>query len=197
MVAVRDNERAAAAFGISPARVTLGAFAISGTLAGVAGCLMVHLVGSFDEATYDTEASVVVFTAAVVGGLGSLVGAPLGAGYLIGADWLLPGTSDVGQTLGMMFDLLPTAVGVLVVLLVLPGGLGGLAQRGRDGWLRSVARRHGLIVPGLAGAPPDGDGALGGALAAERDLEQLLVDPGAAPAPPSAGGGDEHGEGAS
>src|SRR5690606_32351969 len=136
--------------------------------------------------------SVLVFTAAVVGGLGSIVGAGLGAGYLEGADWLLPGTSEVGQTLGTMLDLLPTAVGVLVVLLVLPGGLGGLVQRARDGWLRSVARRNGLIVPGLAAAPPDDTGVLGEALAAERDLERLLVGgtsatPGAAATTPEAG----------
>lgn len=190
MVAVRDNERGAAAFGISPARLTLGAFATSGFLAAVAGCLLVHLVGSFDEATYGTEDSVLVFTAAVVGGLGSLVGAVLGAVYLRGADWVLPSQAEAGETLGLLFDLLPTALGVLVVLLVFPGGLGGLVYRWRDVWLRSVGRREGIILPGLAGEPPPDDDVLGGALAAERDVEALLAE-----AAPSTGAEPSEGDG--
>ncbi|MGH8978623.1 MAG: ABC transporter permease, partial [Acidimicrobiia bacterium] len=44
MIAVRDNERAAAALGISPMRVKLMAFGIGGWIAGVAGALLVGLV---------------------------------------------------------------------------------------------------------------------------------------------------------
>jgi hypothetical protein len=47
---------------------------------------------------------------------------------------------------------------VLFVLMVLPGGLAGLVYRVRDLWLRSVARRHGVIVPSLvADVGPDED----------------------------------------
>jgi hypothetical protein len=50
-------------------------------------------------------------------------------------------------------------VGVLLVLLILPGGLGDLVYRLRDGWLRWVAARRGIIVPSLLAdiAPPGDD----------------------------------------
>ena len=80
-----------------------------------------------------------MFTAAVVGGLGSLAGAVLGALYLNGGQWFLPAP----------WNLLPSAVGVLLVLMVLPGGLGNLAYRGRDAFLRSLARRRGIVVASL------------------------------------------------
>jgi hypothetical protein len=38
---------------------------------------------------------------------------------------------------------------VLLVLLLVPGGLGGALFRGRDLWLRWVARRHAIVVPSL------------------------------------------------
>jgi len=38
---------------------------------------------------------------------------------------------------------------VLLVLLIIPGGLGDLVYRLRDSWLRWVARRHEIIVPSL------------------------------------------------
>jgi hypothetical protein len=40
-------------------------------------------------------------------------------------------------------------MGVLIVLMVIPGGLAGLGYRWRDLWLRSVARRHDIVVPSL------------------------------------------------
>ena len=44
MIAVRDNQRAAASFGISPAVVKITAFGIGGWIAGLAGGLFVGLV---------------------------------------------------------------------------------------------------------------------------------------------------------
>lgn len=149
LLAVRENERAAQAYSVNVTRVKLLAFALSGFFAAVAGCLMVHLSGAFDEFAYGPEDSVLVFTAAVVGGLGSMAGAILGSFYLRGTDWFLPSASGAGQTAGMVWDLLPTSVGVLLVLLMFPGGLGGLAYRLRDLWLRSVARRNAIVVPSL------------------------------------------------
>lgn len=174
MLAVRDNERTAASYGISPARVTLTAFAVSGFLAAVAGCLLVHLAGSFDEKTFDVDQSVLVFTAGVVGGLGSLAGAGLGALYLIGGNWLMPTEQSVGQTIALILDLLPSALGVLVVLLVFPSGLGGLVHSWRERWLVSVARRSGISVPSLTGDLPDGNAVMGHALEEELRIDHLM-----------------------
>jgi hypothetical protein len=72
-----------------------------------------------------------VFTSAVIGGLGSLGGAVLGAVYLRGIRWFI--TSQEWQ-------LLSTGGGVLLVLLILPGGLGGLWITVRDICVRLLVR---------------------------------------------------------
>ena len=96
------------------------AFALSGFLAAVAGCLLVHINQAYTENRSPPTESIGIFTAAVVGGLGSLTGAVLGALYLNGGTWFLTDK----------WRLLPSAIGVLVVLMVFPGGLGNLLYRG-------------------------------------------------------------------
>ena len=51
-------------------RAKLTAFAMSGFIAAVAGCLLGHLLNSFSPDTYSPYESFVVFIAAVVGGVG-------------------------------------------------------------------------------------------------------------------------------
>jgi branched-chain amino acid transport system permease protein len=148
LVALRENERGVAAFGVSVVRAKLTAFAISGFLASVAGALLTVQNGRFTLGLVPERDNLVVFTAAVVGGLGSVVGAVIGALFLKGGEWFLQDS----------WRLFASSVGVLVVLLLLPGGLGGAVFRARDLWLRWVARRHGIVVPSL--------------LADVRDLEQ-------------------------
>lgn len=137
IIAVRDNERGAAAYAIPVVRAKLTAFALSGFLAAVAGCLLVHVNRGYDE--FAAGDSLGVFTAAVVGGLGSLAGAVLGALYLNGGEWFLEAP----------WNLLPSAVGVLLVLMILPGGLANLLYRGRDALLRRLALRRGIVVASL------------------------------------------------
>jgi branched-chain amino acid transport system permease protein len=139
LMALRENERGAAAFGVSVVRAKLTAFALSGFLAAVAGVLLVVQNTRFSLGLFPEEDNLVVFTAAVVGGLGSITGAVIGALFLKGGEWFLQDT----------WQLFASSIGVLVVLLVLPGGLGGAVFRARDLWLRWVARRHGIVVPSL------------------------------------------------
>lgn len=123
IVAVRENERAAQSMAVSSVRAKLTAFVMSGAMAGVGGALFVHLNQSFLIDTYDTGESFQVFSSAVIGGLGSLGGAFLGALYLRGTQWFITHRE---------WQLLATGFGVLFMLLVLPGGLGGLWTRLRD-----------------------------------------------------------------
>jgi branched-chain amino acid transport system permease protein len=139
LVALRENERAAAAFGVSVVRAKLTAFALSGFIASVAGVLLVAQQGRFTLGLFPEEDNLVVFTAAVVGGLGSITGAAIGALFLKGGDWFLQDA----------WRLFASSIGVLIVLLLLPGGLGGALFRARDLWLRWVARRHDIVVPSL------------------------------------------------
>jgi ABC-type branched-subunit amino acid transport system ATPase component/ABC-type branched-subunit amino acid transport system permease subunit len=138
--ALRDNTPGAQAYGVRIVPARLGAFALSGFIAGVAGVLLMYVSEGYDVATYGAEQSLNVFIAAVVGGVGSLLGALLGAGVLDGSRTFLSGD----------WALLPSAVGVLVVLMLVPGGLAELVYRVRDAWLRRIAARRGIDVPSLA-----------------------------------------------
>lgn len=138
LIALRDNEAATESFGVSPVRAKLTAFAISGFLAAVAGALIVHHQQAF--IADDPEFSLGVFAAAVVGGLGSLLGAFLGALYWNGTFFWLKGA----------WRLFASGIGVLIVLLVAPGGLAGLWYDLRDVTLRKLGRRHGIVDEDLA-----------------------------------------------
>ena len=132
IIAVRENERAAQSYSIPAVRAKLTAFVISGVLAGIGGALFTHLNQSFSVTSYSTGESFNVFTSAVIGGLGSLGGGILGAVYLRGIRWFI--TSPEWQ-------LLSSGAGVLLVLLILPGGLGALWVTLRDVMVRLLVRR--------------------------------------------------------
>ena len=140
-VAVRENDRAAAALGIRVRATTLGAFAVSGFLAAFAGALFVHQQNGLQLDSYGAGESLVVFAMVVIGGLGSIPGAILGAFAVRGVTWWLPAD----------WQFLVTGTGLLVVLLVFRGGLGAALADLRDGWLRRVARRRGIAAPALLG----------------------------------------------
>lgn len=139
MIAANDNRQATQSFGISTVRVQLMSFAVSGALAGLAGAFYVILEAGFNAGDFDPQSGINFFLMVVIGGLGSIPGAILGAIYVFGAQYLLP--ADYG--------ILATGIGVVVVLMFFPGGLGELAFRGRDTLLRLYASRRGLYVPSL------------------------------------------------
>ena len=133
IVALRENEQAAQAFSISPVPVKLTAFTLSGSVAGVAGGLFVHLAQSFDLSSYGVTESINVFTASVVGGLGALFGGVLGAVFLRGSQWFITSPE---------WRLLSSAIGVLIVLLILPGGLASLVIKVRDRLVALIVERE-------------------------------------------------------
>src|SRR6476659_703192 len=134
-----ESERAAQAYGIDARRAVVVAFAFSGFISGVAGALFVHQQRAIDLANFAPEAGLRVFSMVVVGGLGSMAGAIAGAIYVSGIDWFLPPE----------WSFLATGAGMLLVLMLLPGGLGGALGDTRDGALRWFARRRGIRVPSL------------------------------------------------
>ena len=168
-VAGRDNEPAAAAFGIRPWATKLTAFALSGAMAGVAGGLYVVKQGYIGFSGYNPELSIIVFTMVVVGGLGSLPGALLGALYVTGTQYFIKNGAG---------ELLATGAGLLVLLMFVPGGLGEVMYSARDLLLRSLARAKQLDVPWLttrAGA--HGEDALHGALGTPQPAATELATP--------------------
>jgi len=78
-VGVRDSEAAAFALGIPVARVKAGAFALSAGVTGLAGALMAHHIGYLTPDAFTLLLSLDLVLMVVIGGLGSLRGAILGA----------------------------------------------------------------------------------------------------------------------
>ncbi|MFT5203728.1 MAG: branched-chain amino acid transport system permease protein [Candidatus Aldehydirespiratoraceae bacterium] len=139
LLALRENESAAQTFGISPLRAKLTGFAMSGAIAAIAGGLFAYNLRIYTAVSFQPDDSIEVFVMAVIGGLGSLAGGVIGALYLKGLQWFLPAE----------WVFFASGVGVLVVLLIIPSGIGGLLFRIRDQWLRWVAKRKKIIVPSL------------------------------------------------
>jgi ABC-type branched-subunit amino acid transport system permease subunit/ABC-type branched-subunit amino acid transport system ATPase component len=133
MIAVRDNERAAAALGISPTRIKLMAFGIGGWIAGVAGALLVGLVTEAQPTDFLAAESLRVISIVVIGGLSSVAGAVLGAFFVIGLPKLFDDSVEVG--------LLTSGAGLLILLLYFPGGLVQVFYSMRDALFAWVARR--------------------------------------------------------
>ena len=139
LIVIRENENAARSYGVDAVRTTVTAFAISGFMAAVAGVLFVHLENGLGTAPFDPRESLTAFSTVVIGGMGSLPGAVLGAVYIRGAQYFLPGN----------WQLIASGLGVLVVLWILPGGLAAAIARVRDAYLRWVAERRSIVVASL------------------------------------------------
>ncbi|MBM4011309.1 MAG: branched-chain amino acid ABC transporter permease [Planctomycetes bacterium] len=94
-VAVREDELAAEAMGVSATRVKLSAFAMSSAVAGLAGCLYAaSLSTTADPNAYDFNRSIMVLCAVILGGLGSIPGTLLGVALLVGFDTVLAPWAD-------------------------------------------------------------------------------------------------------
>jgi len=139
LIACRENEQAARALGVSPTRVRLVAFAVSGALAGLAGALLAYNEHGVHAPDLTPELGVAVFLMVVIGGMGSLWGPVLGAVYL---GFLLSSTN-------VLVGFLASGGGVVFVLLLAPGGFVQLLAATRDAMLRRVAMRHRVHAPGL------------------------------------------------
>ena len=128
--ATREDPLAAQASGIHVHRQRLYAFVISGALAGFAGGLLVHELGSITTSQVGVELTFTTLAMLVVGGVGSLFGAVLGALLISGLNTFL---ADAEQGVNIGFQLtLPTgtrlvAIGAVMalVLILRPSGLVG------------------------------------------------------------------------
>ncbi|MDX6200158.1 MAG: branched-chain amino acid transport system permease protein livM [Actinomycetota bacterium] len=140
IIGVRDNTRGAQGYGINVSRTRIVAFTISGFWAALAGALFVYQQGALDQVSFDPQVSILLMTIVVIGGVTSLPGAVLGAAYL--------GILKYGG-FGPEFQTLATGLGVLILLMVAPGGVAQGFYAIRDNALRVVARRNGILVPSL------------------------------------------------
>lgn len=155
VLAVRDNEKASAAFGFSPATVKLGILAVSGAFAGVAGTLWANAWNAVEPQQFSANISIAIIAIPVIGGLGSVAGAVLAAVTLYGSTFFLgPHVAglfgDLGNNLG--FSLFLAGAGQTFVLLKYPNGLAGVVQ---SRWQASLDKRAARLEAETASADSD------------------------------------------
>ncbi len=136
MIAVRDNEDMTAASTVSPARVKVMSFAVSGGIAALAGCMLITVRDGVQAGfVFTPEQSLIVVATAVIGGLGSIAGPILGALFVRGLPALFNDTEQV--------RLFTSSIGLLILLMYFPGGLMQIVYKLRDLFLDWADRRLG------------------------------------------------------
>jgi branched-chain amino acid transport system permease protein len=119
--AAREDEHAARASGISIARSRFSAFLLSAFVLGVGGGLFVQFLGTLNPSTFFFETTLTTLAMLVVGGIGSLSGAVLGAVVLsVVLAWLRE-LENGFELLGSAIPARPglTSVGLAVVMLLI------------------------------------------------------------------------------
>ena len=142
--AVRDDEQAAAIYGVNLTHARVGAFAASAALAGLAGAMQVVLFPWVSPDAYTTFDSLTIYAVAVIGGLGTLRGSILGVATLILVPRLQAGfASRIADESGggLWLDLLSNeavlfGVALTVLTLAFPGGLASIDTRPMGSRLR-------------------------------------------------------------
>ncbi|MFJ9908015.1 ATP-binding cassette domain-containing protein [Streptomyces sp. NPDC101152] len=145
LVAVRANERAAAALGIDVRAAKLHAFGLSAAIAALAGVLTGFRSTSVVFSDFASFNSITALGLAVIGGVGFIVGPLFGAMFAVGTvgarfgDWVLPGLSAW----------MPL-IGGVVLVLTLVGNQDGI---GKDAGRPAKRLRHRLFPERKAKVP--------------------------------------------
>ncbi len=114
-VAMREDELAASCMGINLTRAKLSAFGIGGFIAGLAGCVFASKQGTVSPDSFDFVVSVMVLAMIVLGGLGNMAGAILGAVTLSLLPEFLRGFE--------VYRMLLFGAAMIVMMLVRPQGI--------------------------------------------------------------------------
>lgn len=117
--AARENERAASVLGVDLRVYRLLAFAVSGGIASLGGMIFALNQGLISNENFPTATSLVLVSMVVIGGLGSVEGAVLGAFVVFGLPELLHFANGWVVEIG-------TGVLLIVVILHAPAGLAGV-----------------------------------------------------------------------
>ena len=127
-IAIRDSEVSAQSMGIQLAYYKTLSFALSAALAGIGGALYAHKLRFLSPDQFDILQSIDLLLMVVIGGLGSVHGAFLGAAFLITMPQLIALAKDVlPPAIGQATGLQGTVYGLVLIGFVLfePLGLYG------------------------------------------------------------------------
>ncbi len=135
--AIRENERRVGVLGLNPYLYKLGAFVLSAFLASMTGVVYLLLQGGANPQVTTADFTLALLVMVVLGGVGTLWGAVLGGIVYQYLDFRLVALSNTAALHGLPGVLrVPLSqplflLGVLFIVLVLfvPGGLGGALRR--------------------------------------------------------------------
>jgi branched-chain amino acid transport system permease protein len=133
LIAIREDEDAAAAMGINTALYKTAAFALSGLFAGLTGGVFAYWITFIDpEGVFRVIVTIQMIIMAVFGGMGTVVGPLLGA-------LVLATVSEVLSTQLVSLAELFNGFIVILVVLFMPKGLADVIRK-REFSLRKLAR---------------------------------------------------------
>jgi branched-chain amino acid transport system permease protein len=146
---IRESEPAALAAGVNITLYKLWAFAFASFITGVAGCLLAAQVGVPRAITFQTQDSLTLAAAALIGGIYSLWGAVVAGMF----QQLVPFLFQAQWGINTNLVLILFGVGLLQVLLTAPGGLAQQLPKdiGRLG--RLASRRVRALAAGEKPSP--------------------------------------------
>jgi branched-chain amino acid transport system permease protein len=140
LLAMRDHDRAAVAAGVDVRLLRIKVFCLSSAIAAIGGALYAYYLTNATAETFDIGFAIQFIAMIIIGGMGSLQGALIGAALWLLLPSIIAGFAGqigpvgglVGQALGenrAQFVQLIFGVLVIVLLIFAPGGLAGLARR--------------------------------------------------------------------
>jgi branched-chain amino acid transport system permease protein len=144
--AIRDNETRVEVLGLRPRVFKLQAFVLSSVLAAAGGIVYMLLYNSANPALTAAEFTLTLLLMVVIGGAGSRWGAVLGGilyHYLDDRLTAMGSSSTIQDLPGVLRTpleqpLFLLGVAFILIVVFLPGGLAGLAVRGRPSGLRRL-----------------------------------------------------------
>jgi branched-chain amino acid transport system permease protein len=142
--ALRDDEVAASLAGLNVARLQIRAFIVSAACAGTGGVLLAVVVGTVSTSLFALGLSIQLLTAAVLGGLGTLMGSIWGSALLVIVPTFLANfaiSHGMNQSTSSSVPILAYGVVLIAVMLAFPSGIqGGLSRS--FAWGRRRLARH-------------------------------------------------------
>lgn len=133
LAAIRDNENSAAAAGIAVTRARVTAFAMSAALGGLAGALLAGYLRFLNPETFGLEQSIQYLAMIIIGGLGSVSGAVIGA---------------------LVITALPTILTEVTTRMGLVEQASGTSSNFNTGTLATIA--YGLVIVLVMATAPQG-----------------------------------------
>lgn len=129
LIAIRENEEAAAVMGVDTTRYKVTAFAISGFFTSLAGGIHAYWITFLDPVSaFDIGLNVKMIIMAVFGGPGSILGPVVGAFLLSAISEVL--STEISSVAGLFFGFV-----IVVAVVFMPRGLADLGRRFRKlGW---------------------------------------------------------------